>query len=68
MVVICVPSTVVQIIGCSNNRHKLNEWNQTFCELHKQKHEDCSCMITYRLHTMPSKKGVNTITVGKRFK
>jgi hypothetical protein len=24
--------------GCSNNRRKLNEWKQTFCELHKQKH------------------------------
>jgi hypothetical protein len=44
--------------GCSNNRRKLNEWNQTFCELHKQKHEDCSCMIPYRLHTMPSKESI----------
>ena len=44
--------------GCSNNRRKLNEWKQTFCELHKQKHEDCSCMIPYRLHTMPSKESI----------
>jgi hypothetical protein len=28
--------------SCSNNHHKLNEWKQTFCELHKQKHEDYS--------------------------
>ena len=27
-----------------------------FCELHQQKHEDCSCMIPYRLHMMPSKE------------
>jgi hypothetical protein len=44
--------------GCSNNRRRLNEWKQTFCELHKQKHEDCSCMIPYRLHTMPSKESI----------
>ena len=36
----------------------LNEWKQTFCELHKQKHEDCSCMIPYKLHTMPSKESI----------
>jgi hypothetical protein len=30
----------------------------TFCELHKQKHEDGSCMIPYRLHTMPSKESI----------
>ena len=29
-----------------------------FCELHKQKHEDCSCMIPYRLHTMPSNESM----------
>jgi len=29
-----------------------------FSELHKQKHEDCSCMIPYRLHTMPSKESI----------
>ena len=28
----------------------------TFCELHQQKHEDCSCMIPCRLHTMHSKE------------
>ena len=28
------------------------------CELHQQKHEDCSCMIPYRLHTMPSKESI----------
>ena len=44
--------------GCSNNCRKLNEWKQTFCELHKQKHEDGSCMIPYRLHTMPSKESI----------
>ena len=44
--------------GCSNNRRKLNEWKQTFCELHQQKHEDCSCMIPYRLLTMPSKESM----------
>ena len=44
--------------GCSNNCRKLNEWKQTFCELHKQKHEDCSCMIPYRLHTIPSKESI----------
>ena len=44
--------------GCSNNRRKLNEWKQTFCELHQQKHEDCSCMIPYRLHTMPSNESM----------
>ena len=36
----------------------LNEWKQTFCELHKQKHEDCFCMIPYKLHTMPSKESI----------
>jgi hypothetical protein len=41
--------------GCSNNRRKLNEWKQTFCELHQQKHEDCSCMIPYRLHTIDAR-------------
>ena len=30
--------------------------NKLFCELHQQKHEDCSCMIPYRLHMMPSKE------------
>ena len=44
--------------SCSNNRRKLNEWKQTFCELHQQKHEDCSCMIPYRLHAMPSKESM----------
>jgi hypothetical protein len=44
--------------GCSNNHRKLNEWKQTFCELHKQKHDDCSYMIPYRLHTMPSKESI----------
>ena len=44
--------------GFSNNRCKLNEWKQTFCELHKQKHEDCSCTIPYRRHTMPSKESI----------
>ena len=44
--------------GCSNNRRKLNEWKQTFWDLHQQKHEDCSCMIPYRLHTMPSKESI----------
>ena len=44
--------------GCSNNHRKLNEWKQTFCELHKQKHDDCSYMIPYRLHTMPSKESM----------
>ena len=24
------------INGCSNNRRKLKEWKQTFCELHRQ--------------------------------
>ena len=33
-------------------------WKQTFCELHKQKHEDRSCMIPYRLHTMLSKESI----------
>ena len=46
------------INSCSNNRRKLNEWKQIFCELHKQKHEDCSCMIPYRLHMMPSKESI----------
>ena len=44
--------------GCSNNCRKLNEWKQTFYELQKQKHEDCSCMIPYRLHTIPSKESI----------
>ena len=45
-------------VNSSYNRRKLNEWKQTFCELHKQKHEDCSCMIPYRLHTMPSNESM----------
>ena len=31
---------------------------QTFCESHQQKHEDCSCMIPCRLHTIPSKESM----------
>jgi hypothetical protein len=32
--------------------------NKLFVNIHKQKHEDCSCMIPYRLHTMPSKESI----------
>ena len=45
-------------VNSSYNRRKLNGWKQNFCELHKQKHEECSCMIPYRLHTMPSKESI----------
>ena len=44
--------------SCAVNGCNLNEWKQTFCELHKQKHEDSYCVIPYRLHTMPSKESI----------
>ena len=49
--------------SCAINGHKLNEWKQTFSELHKEKHEDyIRCPLLEEL------KGVNMITVGKRLK
>ena len=44
--------------ACSNNRKKIILWKKSMCELHGQIHDQCPCLIPYRLHVMPSKEYV----------
>lgn len=44
--------------ACSNNRKKIILWKKSMCELHGQIHDQCPCLIPYRLHVMPSKESI----------
>ncbi|GAB6025320.1 hypothetical protein CHUAL_014022 [Chamberlinius hualienensis] len=41
------------VFGCSNSYAKLSKWKNELCEIHKEKHEDCPCLVPYSLHRFP---------------
>jgi hypothetical protein len=45
--------------GCTKNRRKLNLWKESMCEKHGQLYASCTCLVPYKLHTMPSAEPAN---------
>jgi hypothetical protein len=40
--------------SCTNNRRKLQLWKNSKCEIHKEVHDHCPCLIPFKFHTMPT--------------
>ena len=40
--------------SCTNNRRKLQLWTNLMCEIHKEVHDQCPCLIPFKFHTMPT--------------
>ncbi len=40
--------------SCTNNRRKLQLWKNSMCEIHKEVHDHCPCLIPFKFHTMPT--------------
>lgn len=40
--------------SCPNNRKKLQLWKNSMCEIHKEVHDQCPCLIPFKFYTMPT--------------
>ena len=42
--------------SCTNNRRELQLWKNSMCEIHKEVHDQCPCLIPFKFHTIPTGK------------